>query len=61
MSSRSVRAQVRAEVLKLKRQDGSYSPADLVDWAEDHPKSALHSQFEWGDEKAGRVAAFYPP
>ena len=54
MSSRSARAQVRAEVLKLKRQDGSYSPADLVDWAEDHPKSALHSQFEWNDEKAGR-------
>lgn len=26
--------------------------ASLLEWARKHPKSALHAQFEWNDEKA---------
>ena len=53
MSDRIVQAKIAQEVQDRQRQDGSYSPADLVDWAASHPLSALHSQFEWDDETAG--------
>ena len=55
MSSRTERAKIAAEVADLQRQDGSYFPPDFVNWAGEHPKSALHSQFEWDNKKAGHA------
>ena len=52
MSSRSVIAKIRAEIILLQRQDGSYSPADLVEFAANNPDSELHSMFVWDNQKA---------
>lgn len=32
--------------------DGKLSPSDIVNYAEEHPGSALYSHFEWNDSKA---------
>lgn len=53
MSDRRELAKLSKEVTTLRRQDGSYSPADLVSWAEAHPKSVLYSQFDWDNVNAG--------
>ena len=46
------KAKLTAEIQKLRRQDGSYSPDDVVDFAKTHSKSELHKQFEWDDRTA---------
>lgn len=46
------RKQVAAELKKLKRLNGAYDPEDVVSWAKSHPKSKLHSLFEWDDSEA---------
>lgn len=55
MSSRNAIAKIKSEIFKLRRQDGSYHPQDLVDFAADNPDSELHKTFQWNDEQAGRA------
>ena len=55
MSSRSAIAKIKSEIAKLQRQDGSYHPQDLVDYAADNPDSELHKTFQWDDQEAGRA------
>lgn len=52
MSSRRIKAAIAAEVAALKRQDGSYAPQDLVEFAKDETTD-LHNAFEWDDSVAG--------
>lgn len=40
--------------IKGRSQDGMLHPAEVVEWAGGHPKSALYSKFEWDDSRAGR-------
>ncbi len=42
------------ELSKLYEKHGGLKPEVVVDWAESHPDSALHSRFEWDDTVAGR-------
>ena len=55
MSSRSAIAKIKSEIAKLRRQDGSYHPQDLLDFASDNPDSELHKTFQWDDEQAGQA------
>lgn len=47
--------QVAKEVEALRRPDGVIVPDDIVAWAQAHPESALHSQFEWDDTEAAKA------
>ncbi len=53
MSNRLQTAKVASELTDLRRQDGSYHPSDLVDWAAENPSSALHKEFAWDNKDAG--------
>ena len=55
MSSRSAIAKIKSEIIKLQRQDGSYHPQDLVEFAADNPDSELHKTFQWDDQQAGQA------
>ena len=46
------KAKLLAELHALKRQDGIYAAADVVEFARDHPKSELHKQFNWNKDEA---------
>lgn len=52
MSSRQTVAKLASEVHALRRQDGSFDPTDLVEWAVENPKSDLHGEFLWNDAAA---------
>lgn len=52
MSDRQDAAQIASELHNLRRQDGSHSPADVRDWAEANPDSALHQMFTWDKGEA---------
>lgn len=54
MSSRETIAKIKAEVTALQRQDGSYHPQDVVNFARENPESELHACFEWDNEVASR-------
>lgn len=54
MSSRSVIVKIKAEIILLQRQDGSYSPNDLVKFAENNQDSELYKMFVWDDEVAAQ-------
>jgi len=46
---------IKAELLAIQNANKNKMlfPLSVVNWAKTHPKSALHSRFEWNDEKAG--------
>jgi hypothetical protein len=44
--------QVAAEIVALTASDGRIYPAQIVDWARQHPGSALHRHFQWNDDTA---------
>lgn len=44
--------QAIAELVALYRKDGHLTPAMVVEWANTHPDSALHAEFEWDDQLA---------
>lgn len=44
--------QIRGELEALRDEDGLIHPERVVAWAQEHAESALHSQFEWDDNKA---------
>lgn len=52
----SKRALIANELSAIQAEagDGMLRPEEVVAWAEAHPKSALHGQFEWDDTEAGR-------
>jgi len=50
---------VGEELVALRDGDGIIYPATVVDWARDHPESALHRQFEWDLERAAREHWLY--
>jgi hypothetical protein len=43
----------KEELLALKNEAGMIIPAEVVEWAEEHPESRLYKKFEWDNEKAG--------
>jgi hypothetical protein len=45
---------VVGELLAIKGKKEMLHPAEVVEWAQVHPQSALYSKFEWDDTKAGR-------
>jgi hypothetical protein len=47
-------AQIRGELLALRNSDGKLMPKVAIDWAEEHPDSALYSSLEWDNEVAGQ-------
>ena len=53
MSSRETIQKLKVEITFLRRQDGSFNPQDVVDWARENPKSILHKCFEWDNKIAG--------
>ncbi len=55
MSSRSAIAKIKSEIVALQRQDGSYHPQDLVDYAANNRKSELHKTFLWDNAQAGQA------
>lgn len=48
------KASVESELASLREAsaDGVITPAMVVNYAQEHPLSALHSKFEWDDSKA---------
>jgi hypothetical protein len=53
-SRKKVGEQLRQELETLQGSNPVLRPSRVVNWAEKHPESALHSQLEWDDRKAGR-------
>ena len=49
------KAKLAAEIQALKRQDGSYAPSDIVDFARTHQRSELHKEFNWNKDEAARA------
>lgn len=45
---------IQEELLRLKGNKELLQAEKVVDWAQSHPDSELHGQFEWDDRKAGR-------
>lgn len=43
---------VKEEIEALQSDDGMWHADRIVEWAQDNPKSALHSQFDWNDAHA---------
>lgn len=43
---------LQQEIVALQRQDGSWAPDDLVDFARSHPESQLHKQYPWDVDAA---------
>ena len=52
MSKPTSETEVAKELHALRREDGSWSPEDVVEYARQHKKSALHSRFDWSVEEA---------
>jgi hypothetical protein len=48
----ATRRQIRAELLRLKDDKGLIHAEPVVEWAQRHPKSGLHSRFQWDDSIA---------
>jgi hypothetical protein len=46
--------QIAQEIESLRRPDGLILAEEIVEWAREHPESALHSQFEWDDSEAAK-------
>lgn len=46
---------VGQEIVALRAKDGLYHPQTIVDWAQTHPQSALHDEFDWDDASAART------
>jgi hypothetical protein len=44
--------QYAIELAALYKEHGTLDPAVVVEWAKDHPESALHGRFTWDDSKA---------
>ena len=53
MLSEGKRAALAGEIEALRGADGIIRARKVVDWARDHPASALHASLEWDDAKAG--------
>lgn len=47
------------ELLALADDEGIIYPATVVDWAQSHPDSALHEQFEWDERRAAHQYWLY--
>lgn len=47
--------QIGQELDALRATSGLLLPEEVVAWAQGHPESALHSQFEWDDSEAARA------
>lgn len=45
--------QIEAELAKIQGNKEIINASDVVAWAQKHPKSALHTCFEWDDATAG--------
>ena len=52
MSKKTKDAAVAKELNALQREDGSWSPEDVVEYARQNKKSALHNRFDWNVEEA---------
>jgi hypothetical protein len=46
---------VAAELNALYKRKGGLEPLIVVRWAESHPESALHGQFQWDDTSAAHA------
>lgn len=51
--------QIEQELQALRSEGGLLMPESVVDWAREHPESALHSQFEWDDSEAAKEYRLY--
>lgn len=47
--------QIADELEALRAPEGLLIPEQVVEWAREHPESALHSQFEWDDSEAAKA------
>ena len=52
-AEKAISTQQELEVIRGISGDGILRAEDAVNWAEEHPDSALHSKLQWDDEKAG--------
>ena len=43
---------IAEELIALRDDKGMIKPRDVVTWARRHPKSALHAQLEWDNDRA---------
>lgn len=46
---------VGREIVALTGKDGLLHAETVVDWAQAHPQSALHAEFDWDDKSAART------
>jgi len=54
-ASKRLAAAVAAELSSLYEKHHGLNPQLVVKWAKDHPRSALHSRFEWNNSKAAHA------
>lgn len=45
--------QIQLELAQIQGNQELLNPSAVVEWAKKNPESALYSQFEWSDKKAG--------
>ena len=51
---RRTQEQIRKELEQIKGRRELLMPEEVVQWAHDHPDSALHGSFDWDDTEAAR-------
>lgn len=54
MSEQREKLAAELAAIQARAKDKILHPRDVVSWAKSHPKSALHSEFEWNDTKAAQ-------
>ncbi len=51
----SKQQQIEQELVLLEERDGIIKPEAVLEFAESHPDSALHGEFEWDDTEAAKA------